>query len=420
MRRFSRFGMVLCACGTLLSASCMRHVPDSSETYDPGEKEKQRTRIADETQGSATAATVRIELGHNDAGEATVDVVGLNSEILAAWDQLDATKARPLAIYIASADVGVPTDVPAMAGRCLVAGDRLRFQPDFPLSPELEYIAVYTASENDLASASPAKPLVAKLRLAEKADSRPSEPTRVIAICPSGEVLPENLLRLYIHFSAPMSRGGVYRHIHLLDEQGERVVLPFLEISEELWDPEQTRLTLLFDPGRIKRGLVPHEQFGPPLVAGRKYRLVIDANLPDAQSKPLAESFDKKFSTGPSDTRQPNIERWKIGTPKAGTEDALQITFDEPLDRYQAERLVWIENDKQQRVPGEVTVGEGELRWSFAPQSAWAAGTYRLVADNVLEDRAGNSLGRPFEVDLNESPPKTLQSETMTREFLVE
>ena len=47
---------------------------------------------------------------------------------------------------------------------------------------------------------------------------------------------------------------------------------PFLELDEELWSPDGTRFTLVFDPGRIKRGLKPREEAGPILEAGKSYQ----------------------------------------------------------------------------------------------------------------------------------------------------
>ena len=38
---------------------------------------------------------------------------------------------------------------------------------------------------------------------------------------------------------------------------GQAVADPFLELDEELWSTDGRRFTLLFDPGRIKRGLKP-------------------------------------------------------------------------------------------------------------------------------------------------------------------
>ena len=48
---------------------------------------------------------------------------------------------------------------------------------------------------------------------------------------------------------------------------------------------------------------------------------------------------------------------------------------------------------------GEVMIEEGETRWTFTPRTRWQAGDYQLVALSILEDRAGNRIGRAFEVD---------------------
>ena len=90
----------------------------------------------------------------------------------------------------------------------------------------------------------------------------PRAATRIEQVYPSTDTLPANTLKLYIYFSAPMRRGEAWQHIRLLDEHGAPVELPFLEIDQELWDPTNTRLTVLFDPGRIKRGLVPLQRIG--------------------------------------------------------------------------------------------------------------------------------------------------------------
>ena len=47
---------------------------------------------------------------------------------------------------------------------------------------------------------------------------------RVEHVYPSANVLPSNQLRLYIYFSAPMSRGEAARYLHVLDENGSKVL----------------------------------------------------------------------------------------------------------------------------------------------------------------------------------------------------
>ena len=92
-----------------------------------------------------------------------------------------------------------------------------------------------------------------------------------------------------------MQRGNIYEHIHLCDSNGKPIELPFLEIDEELWDTTMTRLTLFIDPGRIKRGVLPLEEIGPSLEAGKRYTLVINREWKDGVGNRLKEEFQKKF-----------------------------------------------------------------------------------------------------------------------------
>src|SRR5262249_34577427 len=153
-----------------------------------------------------------------------------------------------------------------------------------PIAPGVKYRAVFRAP-----GAAPVE---------KTFDGPPRETTpqaRVVQIYPSPDVLPSNQLRLYIYFSAPMSRGVAAQYLHILDETGkalqggQAVFLPGLE----LWDPGFQRLTMTFDPGRIKRGLTSNERIGPPIAEGKRYTLVIDREWPDARGVPMVEGFRK-------------------------------------------------------------------------------------------------------------------------------
>ena len=71
-------------------------------------------------------------------------------------------------------------------------------------------------------------------------------------------------------------------HVRLVDAEGATLVGALLPTEYELWDPERRRLTVLLDPARIKRGLVPHRAIGYPLREGTSVTLVVDAEFPDA------------------------------------------------------------------------------------------------------------------------------------------
>ena len=234
--------------------------------------------------------------------------------------------------------------------------------------------------------------------------SLPKKPTQsttqVTEIFPSRDRLPENLLRFYIYFSAPMSRGGAYHRITLLDEaSGKKVDAPFLELDEELWSPDGTRFTLVFDPGRIKRGLKPREEVGPVLEAGRSYSLVIDRNWLDASGNLLKTGFRKTFRVGPADDTSPDPKTWTVHPPRASSREPLEVCFPEPLDRALLDRLLWVEIGNAKLVAGQIALGAAETTWRFMPADPWREGDYRLVVGTELEDLAGNSVAQPFEVD---------------------
>jgi len=214
-----------------------------------------------------------------------------------------------------------------------------------------------------------------------------------------------------------MGRGDAYRHIRLLDAAGKPVDAPFLELDEELWSRDGMRFTLVFDPGRIKRGLKPREEQGPVLEAGKSYQLVIDKSWPDADGNPLAVEFRKPFRAGPADETSPRPENWTIRPPQAGTRGPMEIQFPEPLDRALLQRMIGVRDASGNAVAGQVAVAGEETVWQFTPAVPWRAGDYRLAIGTELEDVAGNSISRPFEVDAVGPISQRVASETVERSF---
>src|SRR5262249_33729143 len=88
---------------------------------------------------------------------------------------------------------------------------------------------------------------------------------RVVAVSPSGLAVPENLLRISIRFDAA-PEGQVLRRLSLASEDGRPLHEPFLD--QELWSPDGRVLTVLLHPGRVKTGLIAHEQLGAILAEG--------------------------------------------------------------------------------------------------------------------------------------------------------
>lgn len=302
-----------------------------------------------------------------------------------------------LAVRVVGSDPLAEVEVPPMQGRYSVKGDRLCFEPAYPLVPGLKYRAVFHPDRLPGEQPRPKAPALVSVH-EEPASGVPR--SEVVAVYPTSEVLPENLLKFYLHFSRPMGRGQSYEHIHLRTAEGESVVLPFLELDEELWDPGMTRLTLLLDPGRIKRGVKPLEEVGSSLEVGHRYVLVLDAAWRDAEGRPMTRSHEKPFRVGPPDREPPDPGRWKLGLPRSGGRGALEVGFGESLDSALAIRCVRLLDPDGVPWEGVGSLGAEERTWTFVPKERWKPGRYRLLVSPVLEDLAGNNPGKPFDVDL--------------------
>jgi hypothetical protein len=364
----------------------------------------------------------------------SVNVSGVDAAMLSVLESSRMSASRWssfFAVRVAVAGDAKPgsEEAPPLWGSYEIDQKLIRFVPRFPPEPGIRYRAVFDPVRlrslvKELApTVVLADPKAAESRLTAdlfftKRELRPT--TKVAAVYPSGEGLPENLLRFYIHFSAPMSRGEAYRHLKLIDiATGKPVHSPFLELEEELWSPDGMRFTLFIDPGRIKRGLKPRELFGPVLEAGKSYCLVVDRGWIDAAGNVLQSEYRRTFRAGPPDESMPDPKKWSLSPPGAATRDALIVRFPEPLDRALLERLVGVRDSDGRAVSGAVSIAEAETLWRFVPEDPWLAGTYRLVVGSELEDVAGNSVASPFEVDMTTAITKRVSSERVELPFSV-
>ncbi|MGH9940424.1 MAG: Ig-like domain-containing protein, partial [Blastocatellia bacterium] len=342
-------------------------------------------------------------------GKVAVEVSGLSAGAIKRLLQLNRESPRwqrLLSVYVGQGDsIGV-SNLPPMIGTYRVQSDALRFEPQFPLEPGVTYRAVFRPDQ--LPGGSKAVTPITSVFQSPRRSATPV--TSVSHVYPSADTLPENLLKFYVHFTAPMSRGNIYDHIHLRDESGRNVELPFLEIDEELWDATMTRLTLIIDPGRIKRGVLPLEEIGPALEAGKSYTFVIGREWRDGAGSPLKEEFQKAFKVAPPDREPPDPARWKIHSPQAGARQPLAVIFPEPMDHALAQRVIRVITESGEPVEGKVLLEDQERRWIFTPDTIWRHGRYQLIIQTTLEDLAGNNIGKPFEVDLFEGVERRLST----------
>jgi hypothetical protein len=358
----------------------------------------------------AKVITPRVKLNGETGG--TFEVSGFSPSL---WKQVPKDGADQFWAAAFTVRVDGKADVPPLLGEYTVKEHTLLFKPRFPLQRGVRYRAVVhpdkvPAGEGEKHARVEETFLLPKPR---------SEPTVVEHVYPSRKELPENLLRFYFHFSAPMSRGDVYKHVRLLDAAGKPVEAPFLELEQELWDEAGQRFTLLFDPGRIKRGLKPREDVGPVLEEGKSYTLEISRDWLDANGEPLKEAYRKKFRVLAPDDTQPDPKTWKVQAPAAGKSEALALKFPKPLDHAMLGRVLRVTDEGGRKVEGTIEVTDEETRWRFTPKEVWRAGAYNLVVDTALEDPAGNSIARPFEVDVFRPIERKVQTKTTSVPFTV-
>ena len=277
--------------------------------------------------------------------------------------------------------------VAPLAGTYSLAGVQLRFRPSLPLLPGQTYTARLERSGLSLR---------AEHRTAAAA---PAAAPKLIAIYPSTDRLPANHLKFYLVFSEPMETGVFLNHCRLLDARGQPVEAPFRET--ELWSPDGRRLTLWFHPGRQKTGVNLNVEFGPVLVEGGDYRLVIDGRWPSARGVPLGGEVTKTFRAVSPLHEQLTTKGWQMHVPTAGTRDPLRVAFPHPLDWATLHRQLRV-MQAADAVAGTITVERGEQAWRFVPERVWTTGPYALRVGTAIEDQAGNSLARPFEVNLQQ------------------
>jgi hypothetical protein len=283
---------------------------------------------------------------------------------------------------------GLQPGLPAIAGRFESGRRALWFFPRFGFMAGTSYTVFF-------------HPGPYGLTITSRADDRPAT-TTILELYPTVGTIPFNQLRMYVCFSAPMSEGVAAQHVRVLDDRTENELSEaLLAMDPELWDRDRRRLTLLFDPGRIKQGLRPHQESDYPLRPGRPIRVVIDSGFVDATGRPLRRSFERRYEVGVDVRDHVDPARWVVSAPKAGTDDPVVVDFDRPLDHGLVRRCIWVRASDGSRVAGRVAVGREERSWAFIPRDGWATGIYQVEADHRLEDGAGNSVSRVFDRDLD-------------------
>jgi hypothetical protein len=218
-----------------------------------------------------------------------------------------------------------------------------------------------------------------------------TSPEVPICISPAAEVLPANTLRFYIHFPRPGEAHFDRDDLWLLDDEEQVVPGPFLVFSQELWSVDGRRLTVLMEPGRIKRGLGEDPSHEPAFVVGRTYSLVVTA---------LGQTARHTFRIGDPVLEALDENRWLLIPPTAGTLDPAELHFDRVMDAALCADEIGVLTSERQVVQTRVSLAPDGTTAQLTPSRPWRDGEHRLVVSERLEDVCGNRLGEALDHDL--------------------
>jgi hypothetical protein len=330
-----------------------------------------------------------------EAGSACVSVRNLDPNLVAFLGkepQAAHLLRSTLCVRVAGAEIQPGEDVPDILGRYQVVENGIRFVPRFPFDPEIRY----RASFDPRPLGYPEQSDLLTLEFSVPHQMSAGHP-QVTDIFPSADLLPENLLRFYVCFSDSMQHGRAEEQIRLLGPDGQPATDVLYRPPRELWDRSMRHLTILLDPGRLKRWVGPNRELGPPLKAGQRYTLAIGSGMVDLSGRSLGQSFYKKFLvTEP--VRQPiEVAHWKIQPPSTGSRKPLTIIFPKPLDWALLWQAITIVPQGGQPIPGRIGIDHREKRWTFTPTLPWIAGSYSIRVASGLEDVCGNGLTAAFD-----------------------
>ena len=189
-----------------------------------------------------------------------------------------------------------------------------------------------------------------------------------------------------------MKKGQALKYISLTDAAGNIDSHAFMEFKQELWSPDGKRLTILFDPGRIKRGVSTNMELGPALLEGRQYHVTISGSWKDVYGQELLVETRKDFVVGNAYRQHVKVHEWMIDEPGANSYDALLLQFDRIMDHALLQSMIQVKDRKNKLIAGHWEILKQEQLIQFIPEKKWQKGEYHIVIDSRLEDVAGNSL----------------------------
>ena len=151
--------------------------------------------------------TARLEFS-----EGKVHVKDVDPEILFTFSRYNKTNEDWKTVF----SIRVQGGEQLLDGEYDVGKTVVSFTPRFPFASSVQYVATFdqAALSNNYNEVYLPKASSAMLSLTFSPETIMSSP-KVVGIYPTGNVLPENLLKFHIRFSSAMTRGEIYERVKL-------------------------------------------------------------------------------------------------------------------------------------------------------------------------------------------------------------
>jgi hypothetical protein len=338
---------------------------------------------------------LRFDTGSAGPESQRIEVCDPGRDLLASLEfQAGANRLLRAMLRVRVIEPGVPEPdgLPDVCGHHQLVDGGLQFIPHFPFESGVRYRATF--DPRPLGGPEPGEVLALEFSPARRKDT---ERAQVEQVFPSGDSLPENLLRFYVRFSNSMQRGRAGAEIRLLGPDGQAVSDVLYRPPTELWDRRMRHLTVLLDPGRLKRWVGPNRTLGQPLAAGLDYTLEIGPGMMDASGSSLEESFRKVFRAVEAVREPMAIDQWTVDPPAADSRQPVALLFPRALDWALLWQSITVAAEGGEPIAGRIAIDRCERRWSFTPTAGWAAGPYTLRVAADLEDVCGNRTWAAFD-----------------------
>jgi len=205
-----------------------------------------------------------------------------------------------------------------------------------------------------------------------------------ISFEPEADIIPANTLRMYFTFDRA-ARGLIHQsEVKLVGPDGSEIKDAFMNFGQELWSPDGKRLTVLFDPGKVKRDVEAKGEAISPLEQGKSYQIRLNDYVHSFRvSPPVREKLD------------PN--QWKVIGPSEGSRE-LEIKFDRVMDAaLLLDQIEVIEMKRGAPVSTTKKIQAGGTDLILFAESKWPAGQYAIVASPILEDVSGNRMAESLD-----------------------